>query len=76
MTETAASAEGLGMPMNVRVGTSEVGYPTIGSLAQDMASRRDSMEGLERAKILELTLKLLEAENEMIKDALDGVVQA
>ena len=72
----AASAEGLGMPMNVRVGTSEVGYPTIGSLAQDMASRRDSMEGLERAKILELTLKLLEAENEMIKDALDGVVQA
>ena len=51
-------------------------YPTIGSLAQDMASRRDSVEGLERAKILELTLKLLEAENEMIKDALDGAVQA
>ena len=68
----AAPAESLATPMNVRVGTSEVAYPTIGSLVQDMESRRDSAERLERAKILELTLKLLEAENEMIKDALEG----
>ena len=70
----AAPAESLATPMNVRVGTSEVPYPTIGSLAQDMETRRDAAERLERAKILELILKLLEAENEMIKDALEGAL--
>jgi hypothetical protein len=70
----AAPAESLGTPMNVRVGTSEVPYPTIGSLAQDMETRRDAAERLERAKILELMLKLIEAENEMIKEALAGAM--
>jgi hypothetical protein len=70
----AAPAESLGTPMNVRVGTSEVPYPTIGSLAQDMETRRDAAERLERAKILELMLKLIEAENEMIKEALEGAI--
>lgn len=35
-----------------------------------MEKKRDATERLERMKVLELEMKLLKAENEMIKDAL------
>jgi hypothetical protein len=66
--------EGLPKQLNVRVGSSEIPYPTIAGLAQDMEARRDTAEHLERQRVLELQLKLLEAENAHIKDALQGAV--
>jgi len=68
------SPEGLPKQLNVRVGASDVPYPTIASLVQDMESRRDTAENLVRQRILELELKLLKAENVMIKDALNAAV--
>ena len=62
----------LQMPVQtkVHVKAAEASYPTISSLVQDMSQRRDTSERLEMARILELELKLLKAENDMIKDAL------
>jgi len=68
------SPEGLPKQLNVRVGASDVPYPTIASLVQDMETRRDTAENLLRQRILELELKLLKAENVMIKDALNAAV--
>lgn len=45
-------------------------YPTIDELVMQMQKRRDISEQLERQKILELQMKLLKAQSEMIKDAL------
>ena len=44
---------------NVRVVTAEVPYPTIVGLVQEMETRRDVAENLERQKILEFEQKLL-----------------
>jgi len=68
------SPEGLPKQLNVRVGASDVPYPTIASLVQDMETRRDTAENLLRQRILEFELKLLKAENVMIKDALNAAV--
>lgn len=59
---------------NVRVRTPELTFPTVTTLAQDMEKRRDTSESLAAARIMELELKLLRAENEMIKDALRASV--
>jgi hypothetical protein len=66
--------EGLPKQLNVRVGASDVPYPTVAGVAQDMETRRDTAEHLLRQKVLELELKLLEAENEFVKDALHRAV--
>ena len=55
---------------NVRIKAPEASYPKISSLVEDMEQRRDTSERLEAARILELELKLLKAENDMIKEAL------
>jgi hypothetical protein len=48
-----------------------VPYPTVAGLAQETAMRRDTAEHLVRQKILELELKLLEAENGIIQEKLE-----
>jgi len=68
------SPEGLPKQLNVRVAASEVPYPTVASLVQDMQTRRDTAENLLRQRVLELELKLLKAENSMIKDSLHAAV--
>ena len=55
------SPEGLPKQLNVRVAASDLPYPTIASLVQDMQTRRDTAENLARQRILELELKLLKA---------------
>lgn len=60
---------------NVRVVASDVPYPTVAGLVQDMETRRDIAENLERAKIVELELQLLKVENDMAKEALDRAVE-
>ena len=72
--QVPGSPEGLPKQLNVRVGASDVPYPTIASLVQDMQTRRDTAESLLRQRILGLELKLLKAENVMIKDALNAAV--
>merc|ERR1712166_1494978 len=72
--QVPGSPEGLPKQLNVRVGASDIPYPTIASLVQDMETRRDTSENLLRQRILELELKLLKAENVMIKDALNAAV--
>ncbi|KAF8823023.1 putative blood stage antigen 41-3 precursor, partial [Cardiosporidium cionae] len=63
-------------------------YPTVDELVSDMEKKRDATERLvrskplrieitinqERVKILELQLKLLKAQNEMIRDALHSAI--
>merc|ERR1711908_125363 len=44
---------------NVRVVPSRTEYPTVESLVQDMEARRDISERLERARMLDVELKLL-----------------
>merc|ERR1719263_762710 len=72
--QVPGSPEGFPKQLNVRVGASDVPYPTIASLVQDMEARRDTAENLLRQRILELELKLLKAENILIKDALNAAV--
>lgn len=68
------AGEGLPKQVNVRVGSSELGYPTVSSFVQDMESRRDASERLARERILEAQMKLVTAENAVIKQALHGAV--
>ncbi|PHJ24892.1 blood stage antigen 41-3 precursor [Cystoisospora suis] len=56
--------------LNVKVAQSDKPYPTVDELVSDMEKKRNATERLERMKILELQLKLLKAQDEMIKDAL------
>jgi len=69
-TETTAKLGFLEKQLNVRLAQSDKAYPTIDEIVHDMQKKRDATERLERMKILELQLKLLKAQDEMIKDAL------
>lgn len=62
--------ENVGNILNVKISQTDYGYPTIDELVMQMQKRRDISEQLERQKILELQMKLLKAQSEMIKDAL------
>jgi len=55
---------------NVRVLASDVGFPTIAGLVQDAQLHRDASEDAARSAILDLEMKLLQAENEVIAAAL------
>merc|ERR1712118_629518 len=63
--QTSNSKEG-----NVKVVESDIPYPTVASMVQDMETRRDRSETLAKAKITELKLSLLKALNEMIRSKL------
>ena len=60
---------------NVRVVAPEVPYPTVGSLVQDMTTRRSISSALVRARLLELDLSLLKRENELVRAALGDVAK-
>lgn len=62
--------EDTGNILNVKISQTDYGYPTIDELVMQMQKRRDISEKLERQKILDLQMKLLKAQSEMIKDAL------
>eukprot|EP00927_Polykrikos_kofoidii_P014448 TRINITY_DN1631_c0_g2_i1.p1 TRINITY_DN1631_c0_g2~~TRINITY_DN1631_c0_g2_i1.p1 ORF type:complete len:293 (-),score=38.67 TRINITY_DN1631_c0_g2_i1:89-967(-) len=50
-------------------------FPTIHSLVDDMETRRDVMEDLDRAHVSELQLQLIKDENSMIKEALEAAIE-
>merc|ERR1712032_908799 len=72
---TSSRSEDLPKQANVRVVASDIAYPTISSMVQDMETRRDLSEDLERGIVLQKQLSLLKAENEMIREALPRAIQ-
>ena len=55
---------------NVRVHAAEFSFPTVAALVQELESRRDTSEGLAMARVVQLELRLLKAENDIVKDVL------
>ena len=64
------SLKGKAEHINVKIKSSEIPYPTIFRLVNEMQTRRNLAEKFERLKILEFEMNLQKAEDEMIKDAL------
>ncbi|GAW82810.1 41K blood stage antigen precursor 41-3 [Plasmodium gonderi] len=62
--------EDTGNILNVKISQTDYGYPTIDELVMQMQKKRDISENLERKKILDLQMKLLKVQSEMLKDAL------
>ncbi|CRG84248.1 blood stage antigen 41-3 precursor, putative [Plasmodium relictum] len=62
--------EDTGNILNVKISQTDYSYPTVDELVMQMQKKRDISEKLERQKILELQMKLLKAQSEMIRDAL------
>lgn len=67
-----ALASGLQLTTNVRVAASEEPFHTVSALVEDMERRRDTSEDMIRKRLLELELKLLQAENDVISHHLGG----
>jgi hypothetical protein len=65
-------SSGLQLTTNVRVAASAEPFHTVSSLVEDLERRRDASEDLIRKRLLELELKLLQAENNLIADHLGG----
>ena len=61
---------------NVRLAPSDTKWPRISELIQDMLLRADKHHEQAQAKILDLQLRLLQAENAIIKEGLHSAVQA
>lgn len=68
--EPESTNEDTGNILNVKISQADANYPTVDELVMEMQKRRDMTEKLERQKILDLQMKLLKAQSEMIKDAL------
>lgn len=68
--------QGRGLPpqANIRVSASDVAFPRIAELVEEMERRRDRAEDALRAHIVELELHLLREENEAIQAAISDVV--
>merc|ERR1712083_1217206 len=60
---------------NIRIAASSEPFARVADVVEAMEVKRDDAETLGRKHILELELKLLEAENKMIKDALANAAQ-
>lgn len=60
---------------NVKVAASSVPFARVSDLVEAMEVKRDVAEQLERKKIVALELKLLEAENSMIKEAIGSAAR-
>merc|ERR1712032_1577346 len=66
---------GLQQRTSVRVAASDEPFPSAVSLVQDMELGRDAKENSERKRILELELKLLTAENNVMRNMLQHDVE-
>lgn len=67
-------SSGLQLTTNVRVRAGEEPFQTVAALVEDLERRRDASEELIRKRLLELELKLLQAENNLIADHLGSWV--
>ena len=62
--------------LDVRVGASDVPFPTIESLVQQMENRRVASEESVRQHVLGLELQLLQAGNDMLEERLHASLAA
>lgn len=67
-------ASGPQLTTNVRVAASEEPFYTVAELVEDMERQRDASESTIQKRALELELRLLQAENEIVKGHLKGWV--
>jgi hypothetical protein len=67
-------ASGPQLTTNVRVAASEEPFYTVAALVEDMERQRDASENAIQKRVLELELRLLQAENELVKGHLIGWV--
>jgi len=68
-------ASGTQLTTNVRVMASDEPFQTIASMVEDLERDRDAGEGLIRSRLFEMQLKLLQAENDLVKQHLGGWIQ-
>jgi len=68
-------AGGPQLTTNVRIMASEEPFQTVGSMVESLAKARDASEGLIAAKILELEIQLLQAENEILSTRLNSAIE-
>lgn len=68
-------ASGLPLTTNVRVMAAEQSFHTVASMVEDLERKRDAGEGLVRTRLLELELKLLRAENDLVSDRLGAWIE-
>lgn len=73
-------ASGPQLTTNVRIMASEQPFYTVSSMVEGLEGKRDESEDLTRKRLLELELRLLQTQNQMVADKLDtlieGVLQA
>lgn len=72
----AETAEGLGLTKqaNVRIQSSRMAFPRMADLIQEMQLSRDRVESKERQHVLDMELRLLQAENNIIIENLSKIV--
>lgn len=63
------------MATNVRVMASDEPFPTVASMVEDLERKRDAAEGLQRMRLLELELQLVQAQNAILSARLSGWVE-
>lgn len=66
---------GLPPMANVRIASSSEAFPTIADMVMDMEARRGEAEQTEKQYIIDLELKLVKAETEMIRQALGSAAK-
>jgi hypothetical protein len=74
VSEARVQKESLPHMANVQVIASSVPYPSFASLVQDMETRREISENLERARALDLLSTLMSAENDLLEKSLRSAI--
>jgi len=69
-----SGSSGLPEQANIRISAGSEAYPRLSELIQDMEMRRDRAETQERSTILDMEMRLLKAEQDMISRALRRVL--
>lgn len=73
-TSSSNKAGSLPKQANLRIQATSLAFPRIADLIQELHCQRDLAENRERRHIIELELSLLQAENQMVSDALSPYV--
>lgn len=63
-------ASGPQLTTNVRIMASDEPFPAVAGMVENLERQRDAGEGLVRTRLMELELKLLQAENKLVSDRL------
>jgi hypothetical protein len=59
---------------HVEVHAAEMVFPTVATVLKNMEARRDTSEDLAMARMMQMELQLVQAENDIIKDTLHAAI--